>query len=218
MTTLKDKMNEEIFEEFLNDPDKQKDKYNILNNNIDYLGLKTNEQFIEYKEIILDNYKVEDHNNIINLLKFDKYVENKLEEMKESSYDVKQYLSKFHKIQLLRNIEKKYGIGFLEVDFKHEGAIDFDDDLFKVFKQLFRSAKQKPTNYGDLRKMYVGIIKNITVNDIVVSKRVNERKEGKRREYVYSVNKELLKQHLELNNLKNKTSVGFHDALKTLVA
>ena len=110
MATLKDKINEEVFEEFLKDGDKEKDKYHIINNNVDYLGIQTNEQCVEYKDIIIDNYKVEDHNNIISLLKFDKYINNKLEELKESSYDVKQYQSKFHKIQLLRNIEKKYNI------------------------------------------------------------------------------------------------------------
>ena len=213
MTTLKDKINEEVFNEFLEDNDKQKDKYHILNNNIEYLGLTTNEQFKEYKDIIIDNYKVEDHNNIISLLKFDPYIKNKLEEMKESSYDVKQYLSKYHKIQLLRNIEKKYNIGFLEVDFKHEGYIEFDDDLFKVFKNLFRSVKQKPKNYNELRKLYIGIIKSITINEIIISKRINERTD-KRGEYEHKLNKELIKKHLDLNQLKNKTGSGFHEDFK----
>jgi hypothetical protein len=133
--------------------------------------------------------------------------------MKESSYDVKQYLSKYHKIQLLRNIEKKYNIGFLEVDFKHEGYIEFDDDLFKVFKNLFRSVKQKPKNYNELRKMYIGIIKSITINEIIISKRINERTD-KRGEYEHKLNKELIKKHLDLNQLKNKTGSGFHEDFK----
>jgi hypothetical protein len=217
MNTLKDKLNEEMFEEFLQDTDRSKDKYNIINNNIDYLGIKTDEQVITYKDIVLDNYKVEDHNNIISLLKEGKYIENKLTELKESSYDVKQYVSKFHKIQLLLNIDEKYKLKFLEVDFKHEGNIDFDDDLFKVFKNLFRSVKQKPTNYSELRQLYIGIIKNITVNDIVESKRINGRAEGKRGEYRYTLNKDLINKHLELNQIKNKDSHGFHEDLKGLM-
>jgi len=87
-----------------------------------------------------------------------------------------------------------------------------------VFKNLFRSVKEKPTNYNELRKMYITIIKNITVNDIVISKRIHERAEGKRGEYEYSLNKKLIKQHLELNNLKNKGSLGFHDGLRDLIS
>ena len=105
----------------------------------------------------------------------------------------------------------------MEVDFKHEGDIDFDDDLFKVFKNLFRSVKQKPTNFNDLKKMYVGIIKNITVNELIVSKRNHERTDGKRGEYEYSLNKDLIKRHLDLNKLKNRDSLGFHDALESLM-
>jgi hypothetical protein len=64
--------------------------------------------------------------------------------------------------------------------------------------------------------LYIGIIKSITINEIIISKRINERTD-KRGEYEHKLNKELIKKHLDLNQLKNKTGSGFHEDFKEFI-
>ena len=81
--------------------------------------------------------------------------------------------------------------------------------FYKLIKTVFRTTKAKPTDKDELRKLYISIIKNITNNEIVITKRVNTRKEGKRGQYTYSLNHELINRYIELNKFTNLQSKHF---------
>jgi hypothetical protein len=88
--------------------------------------------------------------------------------------------------------------------------IDMSDTTFKLFTTLFRTKKSKPTTHGELMKLYVGIIKNITCNDIIGSKQNRKRTGGRRNEIDYQLNIDLIKLHLELNRYSNRTGKDFN--------
>ena len=71
-----------------------------------------------------------------------------------------------------------------------------DDKTHQLYQKVFRSKKEKPTNYKQLKQLYVGLIKNITSKDIINSKQLSTKK--KRNQYTYSFNIELVQQYLKL--------------------
>ena len=77
---------------------------------------------------------------------------------------------------------------------------------------MFRASKQKPTTYKELKKLYVGIIKNITCADIISSKQIGKSKDGKRKDYAYTLDSSLIEYHLELNKYMNRNALHFHTA------
>jgi ferredoxin-fold anticodon binding domain-containing protein len=115
----------------------------------------------------------------------------------------------YNKIKLLRTIERTYDIKPLDVDFKKQGEITMTDEVFTLFKSLFRTQKKKPTDYKELKKLYVGIIKSITRNEIITSKRNKKRTGGNRDENDYKIDNDFIIKHLELNKYKNKNMTGF---------
>lgn len=79
--------------------------------------------------------------------------------------------------------------------------------MFDAFKTLFRTQKVKPTTYNELIKVYIGIIKHITTNDIIISKQVSTNKEGRRKQYDYTLNSKLIELHLNLNTTQTNLQV-----------
>jgi hypothetical protein len=126
-----------------------------------------------------------------------------------NGYDVKVPTNTFNKIKLMRVIESTYDIKTLDVSFDKDGEITMTDEVFTLLRSVFKTQKSKPTNYKELKKLYVGIIKSITFNEIKTRKRVNVRSGGRRGEYDYIIDVDLIKYPLELNKYKNKNCHGF---------
>jgi hypothetical protein len=211
MTTLVDKHNEDLFKEYLTAEDKTLVKFDMFNKNVEVLGLPINNVDLleKYKDQIMDKYKLNEHMDIIRLLKSDEYIDQKINNAIENGFDLKLPSNIYNKIKLLRVIETTYNIKPLDVDFKNEGDITMTDEVFTLFKTLFRTQKKKPNNYKELKKLYVGIIKSITCNDIITSKRNKKRTGGNRDENDYKLDVDFIKLHLELNKYKNKNMTGF---------
>ena len=231
MKTLVEEYNDELFDEYLKAVDKTLIKFDIINKHVELLGLDKhdNTTIEKYKEIITNKHSTQDHLNIIRLLKSDEFIDSKLKLVIDNGFDVKTIKSTYNKIKLLRTIETTYDIKPLEVNYEKKGDISMTDNVFALFKTLFKSTKSKPTNYNDLKKLYIGIIKSITCNDIINSKQTTKKTDGTNnklstqvvlkgdgsknkgteREYQYTLNTELIQFHLELNKNNNKNGRGF---------
>jgi hypothetical protein len=80
MTTLVDKHNEDLFKDFLTAENKTLVKFDMFNKNVEVLGLPINNVDLleKYKDQIMDKYKLNEHMDIIRLLKSDEYIDKKL--------------------------------------------------------------------------------------------------------------------------------------------
>jgi hypothetical protein len=87
---LTKQLQDELFEEFINTECKGHKKYDAFNTNINFLKIpQTKEMLEKYKAEITDKHVLQDHLNIIRLLKTDKYIYDKQTAAKNSCYDVK---------------------------------------------------------------------------------------------------------------------------------
>ena len=80
MNELKDDRNEQydnLFDEYINanENDKTKIKFETINNNIKVLNLPMNKDVLtQYKEYLMNPFKLNDHMNIIRMLKSNEYI------------------------------------------------------------------------------------------------------------------------------------------------
>lgn len=182
----------------------QHEKYSFISNNIDFYGLfgKDNETLIKYKDYILNEPRKTAYLNTIKLLKADNYINKQLNNLNEKTYDIKIIDSDYNKINLLRKFESEFDIGHLDIEFdKGDQIIEMKNDMYLLFKKLFRTTTPKPTNNKDLKKLYVQLIRNITTSKIITSKQI---KSGKNRDaYSYKLNSDYINECLELNKISS---------------
>ena len=142
------------------------------------------------------------------LLKTDEFIDAKWINDNKGNYQCKTIFCTPHKIKLLRNLERSCGIGFLDVSGKCEQVDDLSDDLWLRIKTAFQSTKKKPKTPADVMKLYVAMVKHITSNSVVTSKKLKTKKD--RDATTYTLNEGLIETHLELNAYKNKKRTDFH--------
>jgi hypothetical protein len=161
----------------------------------------------------MDKYILQDHLNIIRLLKTDDYIKGKLIGVKESSYDIKNMTMIYSKVKTVRDLEKKYKIQSLEVDYTMFGDINMDDNEYRYIRNVFRITRDKSTNYNDLRRIYISMIRNITTGDLITGKQ--SMKKENRKKMMYSIDEKTIQHHLELNKFYNTDCTHFHDSFVT---
>ena len=117
--TIVEEMSEQLFDEYLDSMDQYNNdssdsKFNHLKRNIKALGLhRTNKETIrEYKEMVLDSFRVEQHFHIMATMRADEYIDNKLENKRTATYDVCLLHTDYNKVKLIRKFEKKFDIDF----------------------------------------------------------------------------------------------------------
>jgi hypothetical protein len=217
-------INDELFNDFLNCPDdsipelmkhRRQDKFVLLFENVNFLGLKyePNETLLKYKETILDKYKLLEHNNIIRAVRTDEYIKQKFDNVEELNYNIKTLESHFTKIRILRQFEQKYNLNMFDFNndfFNSEATVDLEDSYFKMLKSIFRSEKKTPKTAKELKAFYIQMIKNITCNDLVISKTNRTGSTNEARQTDYKLNRDLIKYHLQLNEFKNPNRLKFH--------
>lgn len=209
---LTQEIKDELYEEFLDAEDKTLGKYQLFNKNIEFLQLPKNDKevLVKFQDEVKDKYVLQEHLNVIRLMKTDDYVHNKLVMIKNESFDVKTMKCVYNKIKTIRDIEERYDMKPLDpnIDTSKE-FIKLDDNTYNYIKKLFRTTKKNPENYKDLIKLYVSMIKNIVSADLFTSER-SKRKED-RDKVNYSLNKDLINYHLELNKYYNSNCRDFHN-------
>jgi len=110
-------------------------------------------------------------------------------------------VSIFNKIRLIRDLEEKYNIGFLNVSNGRTDNIEMHENTYKLIRTVFRTSKKAPTNFKELMKLYAGMIRHVSGNDLIVSKKLNTKTQ--RDAYIYILNEAVRDMHLELNSYKN---------------
>ena len=102
---------------------------------------------------------MQDHFNLIKIFKSDEKNDLKLIELKINSYDIKNNKSIYNKIRIIRNVEDKYKLGFLNVAFERlDEWVPFDVQLYELIKVIFVTKKPLPDSWKSLKMLYVMII------------------------------------------------------------
>ena len=143
--------------------------------NISHIYL-TDKQCGEHKDIIVDKYKIEEHD--IRLLKTDGYISRKLERCTETSYDEAVLMCVFSKIKLVRQIEHTCNINLFNWNVKNID-IDMNDKLYKNIRTVFKTTKGKPKDTKEVVKPYVGLIREIYGGSLRKSKHLSTKEERK---------------------------------------
>jgi hypothetical protein len=220
---LSAEIKEQLFIEYIEANDKTEGKFDSFNKHVDFLKIPVyidvegetivnKELLMDYKHEITDKHALQNHINILRLLKDDEYINKKIQEAKNNSYDIKNLSSTYNKIHEIRNLENKYNIQKLQVDYNNNGPIEMMDDEYNYIKSIFRISKPKPANYDELKKIYVTMIKNVTTNDFI--KTCKSMKKETRNQRFYNINDEYIQFHLKLNNFSNIYNRHFHEVIK----
>ncbi len=155
--------------------------------------------------------------NIIRLLKTDDYINGvsnvKLFIVKQNSHDIKNLTIIYIKVKDVRDLEKKYKFQPLQVDYKLFGDIHMDDNEYNYIKNIFRITREKPTNYGELRGVYIRMVRNISNNDLIKSERIM--KKESRKQTLCSIDDDYIQYHLDLNKYTNAECKHFNDLFVT---
>ena len=72
---------------------------------------------------------------------------------------------------------------------------------------LLKVTRAKPTKFSEIKQLFISLVKATTSKEIIQGKQSKSKKD--RDVTVYALNESLIKLHLELNSLKNKTCKGF---------
>ena len=119
----------------------------------------------------------------------------------------------YNKVKAVRDLEKKYNIHPLQVDYKLFGDIHMDDNEYNYIRNIFRITREKPTNYSQLRGVYISMVRNISNNDLLKSER--SMKKENRKQTLYNIDDDYIQYHLDLNKYTNTACTNFHDSFVT---
>jgi hypothetical protein len=198
---------EEFFNNYMNDENKNLDKYECINKKVELLKIpkENDELLIEYKNIITDEFKFKSHLNVLISFKTYQYIQEKINELEFKNMNVINNDSIYHKISVLKTILKEF-IGdecIYNIDYQatEDKKIKVNDDILFLIKRLFRTTKE-PKNMKDFKQLHITILKHITDNDIIISK---QKKENNKRSTQYKLNDKFINFHIDLDRLKNPT-------------
>lgn len=195
-------INEALFNKFIDDIDFTKQEYADINEILSFLNLPINKTLLlEYKDIILDQYKLNEHLNIIKFFKDNDYIERKIHDIESKSLSVKCFTSQYHKIKALRQLEQLNKVSFINLNFND---IDLNQQFkcnnWEYVKKLFRTEKKQPATLEDFKPLYIQFIKNITISSMIESKQERVKSNKIR---IYKINQDLINYHMKLNHYSN---------------
>jgi hypothetical protein len=129
-------------------------RFKIYNERNNLLNLSTKEETNNYKELILDEFRLLKYFNVLNLFKTDDYIKTKLKTKTTDGYKVKTVSSIFNKIALIERFEKHYKIDRLDLDMdKIKCDIEIDDKFKMLYKSLFPKKTAKNYNLELIEKL-----------------------------------------------------------------
>ena len=192
-------LNEQLFEEYLSPESTKSDpKFVRLFDNIMYLSLPWNDPYtlIKYRDIILDKWKIKDHDAVIRFLKSNEYIESKMIDLDIKGIDLKNLKNRYHKLKIVRQFEEEFGINIWGE--QNPTKTDMSDAMYKLIRTVFRTRLPKPTTPAELVTFYGALVKSTT------SRKFVNVSQGQVR-----LNTEFALEHLELNSFKNTKQYGF---------
>ena len=170
-----------LLNEYIEASEKERDdtKYSNINNNLTLLNITNDEDIKNYSFIIQNEFLIRNYFNVLTLFKTKLYIFNKLKSLNVSSYKIKYFDSIYNKVNLIRNLETKYNIKPFDLTFTDILYCDMTDEEFLVYKQVFRSEKNKPKDIKDIKLFYIQFINNIC-GEIDIISNITIRKDKKR--------------------------------------
>ena len=75
-----------------------------------------------------------------------------------------------------------------------------DESLYKNVKYTFETKKSKPTNYTELKELYVFMLKQLSSKELILTKR--SYKKENRKEMTYRLDEAYIKYHIDLSTYK----------------
>lgn len=211
-TEIREDIEEKLFDEFLEANDKTVEKFKTIKERTDMLNINNVETMKTYKNIIMNKYEMEEHMNIIRMLKDEEYVKFRIEDAMNGAYKVKTLTNIYSKINVLNQTMKPYNI--TNIFTSKIDTFKISDGLYALIKKLFRITRGKPEDEDEYKKLIAVMIKHL--GDIVISKLKRERVEGGRTSTTtYYINKEKIETHIELDRLTNYKCTNYsEDILK----
>ena len=218
MTDLRADIDENLFKEFLNAENKELDKYKIIMDRIKLLELPEDIEILtKYKNYLMNPHDLTNHLNVIRFFKSDHYINSKVLVANEKNFKVKQFYDVYNKIKIFRTLQDKFSLSLDNLNYNEIDNINIEDVEWKHIQKLFRYTKDKPTTKSELKPIIIQMIKSIT-NNLVDNKQVMIKKV---KQQVYTFNKEILKNHLTLNEYSNPKRYNYsskYDALLNIKA
>ena len=208
MTDLRTDIDDNFFNDFLTSDNRNDDKYKVILDRIELLNLPINDDEVltKYKDFLMSSHKLTTHLDVIRFFKTDQYIQVKLQIVNEKNFKVKQFDNIYNKISIFRNLQNKYNLSLDMLNYFHNDAVNFSDSEWDHIKKVFRYTKEKPTTLYEFKPIYIQMIKSITDAKIITSKqeRNNDNKIN-----IYKFNKEVLKEHINLNMIANPECFGY---------
>jgi hypothetical protein len=200
---------EEHFEEFLKTDNVFQPKFANLMKNITYLHVDPadHETLGKFKSTLVNKYRVQEHDAILRLLKCTEYIDAELARLSAKSMDAKLLTNNFQKAKIIREFNAKFGLNLFNLQEASSEEATMDDDFFKLVQHTFSVKRAKPSNFHEIKQLFVSIVRSATTKDLIKSKQGKSKKD--RDETLYLLNESLLRHHLELNAFKNKRRTNF---------
>ena len=202
MKDKKNDINDEKFETALKTLNEKTKENDIIKKTIEYLKIEDENTAREYKSIIEDKFKRDGYFNLIKLLKPESHILNKLNNTRANTTAYKVIYTSFFKVSLLFELEKalnikcRFDFQKLEVD----KPFKIPDELLKKINIAYRCEKF-PNTYNEFIEYYFYKIKNVLGGvDILTTTR---KQINKKRQYIYTVNKDELNKYLSLYQLSD---------------
>ena len=196
VASMIEEIDEKVFDDFLANPaDHHKPKYNMLLKSILYLQLDpTNPESLKhFKEILLNRWRVEEHDATIRFLRSEAYVEDKIGDLGLECLELKAMTNCYQKVKFLRALEAKWGIELFGSTVSNFTKLD--EPTFKMLSHVFKLRRANPSNPIEAGKLYSAV-----ANKIAFKNMVRATKTG------LSWNMDALKKHLDPNSTKKKTN------------
>ena len=194
--------------------DRTKIKYSKYNDQIKLLNLDDNDDILKkFKNEIVNDSCLQDHFNLIKLLKSNEFNDIKLTELKLNSYNVKCYQNIYNKINLIRTLEKTFKLGFVDVafDVNNHNKMIFEPKMYELIQTTFSTKKHIPTSWKELKLLYIMMIKSITGVKFIKSSRIHSKKADNYNEYIYTIDMNVMRYHSQLLKYRVHNIDDYHE-------
>ena len=183
--------------------------YELLLKRHEIIGLSNKEDAFKYKIFIQDEHSLQNLFNFQKLFRTDEFISKQLIKKLNESKKEKNLTTGYNKINLLRTFEKTYNISRLDFEFKNLSLENqLTEDIIKLFSNVFRTKKDNLKTKDNVIKYYINLIKNIC-GDLPI---INRNRKGikKSKIWIYSLEKELLKELFYLTKQKNPSLKNYN--------
>jgi len=201
----------ELFEAFINSDNRSNEQFELFNKNIDalQLGRASNEQLIQFKDIIIDEFNVKKSFVFDNLQKVDEFIIEKVMEKEQKNYSFKCFNSPYHKINILRKLLKDYNIkDQYTFDYSSDKPVSMDVKIHDHIKKVFRITKPIPQTMADIQYIHLTILKHLTAPEIVIRTR---KRDNKKFICNYELNNEYFNKQFDLIRYRNPNFLNYKD-------